>query len=502
MFKLTELLDLTSSFSVLYVEDDEEVAATVIIYLEKLFHKVGFSKNGEDGLDLYSKERFDIVITDIQMPKMDGLEMSKKIKEINPEQNIIVISAYADNEKFTESIKIGIDGYILKPVDYDNLNSTLFKVVNKIKKFNEHAEYERNLEQLATRKVKENTKLQLEKIDNYEQTLFALINMIENRDIYTGKHSLRVANYSKLIAQKLGYSSAECDEIYKAGILHDIGKVAIPDTLLLKPGTLTNEEYDLIKEHVNIGFHMLNQIPMLKKIARIINGHHEKLDGSGYPFGLKKDEISIESNILAVADAFDAMTTNRIYKGKRTVKEAINEIELLSGIHYIKEVAEASKEVLIEIVLDDDINQIPATNLEKARFSYYYNDNMTGLYNNVYLNYILADNQIKINYEIINIISINKFSEYNIKYGWLKGNDLLIFISKKLSLIYKDFDLFRIHHHHFIILSAHKDLLDKNELEKSDDILQGIDDSLSFHIKSFHIFDNVINSDYDLEKYL
>jgi len=502
MYTINKLVELTSTYNVLYVEDDQDIAATVIQYLEKLFKKVVYSKNGKEGLASYSKENFHIVITDIQMPEMDGLEMSKKIKKINPEQNIIVISAYSNIEKFTNSIKIGIDGYILKPVDYDNLNSTLFKVANKIKKFQQHAEYEKNLKQLVDAKVKENLVLQDERIKNYEQTLFALIDMIENRDLYTGKHSLRVASYAKLIAKELSYSDRECEEIYKAGMLHDIGKVAIPDALLLKPGSLIKEEYTLIKEHVNIGFGILNQIPMLQKIARIINAHHERLDGSGYPKGLKKEQIPIESNILAIADSFDSMTSNRIYKRKKTIAEAISELESLSNIHYLKNVVDAATKVFKRVVLDEKIQQAPKTEIEKARFFYFYNDNLTGFYNYVYLDYILADNKVNSNYEYINIISINKFSEYNNTVGWAKGNDQLVNIANQLRLLFKSNDLFRIHRYNFILFSSNKNKFEKIKLKNFDKFLEDIDSSLSYSIKSLDILGEKIESETDLEKYL
>lgn len=502
MFSMSKLLEVSLDYNVLYVEDDNDIAIIITKYLKKLFNKVDCACNGEEGLDLYSKNKYDLVVTDIQMPKVDGLEMSKQIKKVNEEQNIIIISAYSDICKLTESIKIGVDGYILKPINYDNLNSTLFKVVNKIKKFQENDLYEKSLKILVDEKVQENTKLQIEKINNYEQTLFALIDIIESRDTYTGKHSLRVANYSKLISQRLGFSATECDEIYKAGVLHDIGKVAIPDSLLLKPTKLIEEEYNLIKEHVQIGFHMLTQVPMLNKIAKIIRSHHEKIDGSGYPNSLKNEEISIESNILAFADAFDSMTTNRIYKKRKSVVEALRELESLKEIHYKEEIVDAAKEVLSHIILDESINQLPTTSLEKARFTYFYNDNLTGLYNDTYLSIILVENKMTAKYNVLNLISIPNFYQYNKKHGWLKGNELLMNISNKISLLYKDDDIFRIHADDFVILSTSQKIFETNKIKDLSNFIFSIDCSLSCELKMFDIIEGKINSIYDLEKYL
>jgi len=502
MFKMNELLEISLSYDVLYVEDDTDIATSFINYLKKIFNKVSYAKNGEEGLSLYSKDAYDLIITDIQMPIMNGLEMSRKIKETNEEQNIIIISAYSDISKFTESIKLGVDGYILKPVNYSDLNATLFKVVNKIKKFREHSSYEKNLLALVDEKVEENTQLQMEKISNYEQTLFALIDIIENRDTYTGKHSLRVAKYSRLIAQGLGYSVRECDEIYKAGILHDIGKIAIPDSLLLKPEKLADDEYNLIKEHVQIGFHMLKQIPMLSKIADIIHCHHEKIDGSGYPNALVKSEIPIEANIIAIADAFDSMTTNRIYKKRKSVVEALDEIESLKEIHYREEIVTVARKVLSTITLDESINQLPETSLEKARFSYFYNDRLTGLYNDTYLNYILIENKSKTKYDTINIISIEGFYAYNQKFGWLKGNQVLVNVSDELSRLYTQSDIFRIHAGDFVILSSSEKSFDVNIINGLNKFLGTSINTLTCDIRKFLIPEKKIHSIVDLEKYL
>lgn len=146
MKDLKDLKNISSNFSVLYVEDDENIAMTLVNYLSKFFKEVVYAKNGEEGLELYKQDNYDIVITDIVMPKMDGLQMSEEIKKININQNIIIISAYAEIENFLRSIKIGIDGYIVKPVNYADMNSTLYKTVSKIKAFHDNIKYEKDLE--------------------------------------------------------------------------------------------------------------------------------------------------------------------------------------------------------------------------------------------------------------------------------------------------------------------------------------------------------------------
>lgn len=159
MENLKELKQISSTYSVLYVEDDKDIANNLISYLSKLFDEVVYAQNGEEGLELYEQNRFDIVITDIKMPKVDGLEMAKKIKEVNPSQNIIIVSAYAEIENFLTSIKIGIDGYIVKPINYVDMNNTLYKTVFKIKAFKENKKYEEQLEDLLKQLKSDNTQL-------------------------------------------------------------------------------------------------------------------------------------------------------------------------------------------------------------------------------------------------------------------------------------------------------------------------------------------------------
>lgn len=501
MVDLKQLLKLTKDLNILYVEDDEAILEALSLYLSKLFHHIDTAINGVEALELYKKNSYDLVITDIEMPKMNGIELSQKIKEIDKDQNIIISTAFSDSKFFLESITLGVEAYVLKPVDYNVLNSAFYKVANKIRKFKEHNEYKNKLEVLLTEKSSENLLQQIEFTDNYEKTLFALIEIIEKRDTYTGKHSLRVATYSMLIAQELNFSENRCKTIYKAAILHDIGKVAIPDSLLLKPTKLKKFEYDLIKEHVNIGFNMLNKIPMFKDISEIINGHHEKLDGSGYPNGLKGDEISSEANIMALCDTFDAMTTSRIYKDKKSIPQALEEIKKLSNTHFKKEIVDAAIKVLKDVKIDKDINQLPHTNLEKERFSYFYKDSLTEVYNEKYLDLTLTKNIYEKKYNEVHLLLIDNFGAYNKKHGWIKGNELLVKIANKIDELCEDKLIFRVHGDDFIVLGLKEE--QKKFLENNiQTFLTHYDLDIQVVIKSFDIFEKNICSINKLESYL
>jgi len=445
---------LAKNFTVLYVEDDEILRKSFLDYLNKFFKMVDFAIDGEEGFHKYQQGQYDLVITDISMPKLNGIDMAKKIKNLNSNQEIVIASAFSDFEILSEAIKLGIDGYLLKPINYAQMSEILYKVVHKLKEFKQNDLYKEHLNELVETKSREIDDLNKEKIKNYKLTLYALVDLIEKRDTYTGGHSNRVASYSNLIATQMGVSKQGCDTIYKAAMLHDIGKTAIPDSVLLKPGSLNDLEYQLIKEHVSIGYEILKKVPMFKQEAKIVNAHHERLDGSGYPNGLKADEIPLFAMIVAVADTFDAMTTNRIYKARKTVTEALEELYNLKGKLFFEDVVDAAEICLKDIELPEKINQLPQTHLEKARFSYFYIDQLTQVYNRNYLDVVLTQNKYDYQYDNLYLVFLHNFGEYNKVYGWKAGSDLLYKVAQQLDSLYPNTLIFRIHGDDFVIVSS------------------------------------------------
>jgi len=458
MSQLKRLKEAAQSITLLYVEDEPALRESVSRYLHKLFAHLDIAEDGEQGLELYAANQYDIVITDIEMPKLNGIEMSKKIKAINPEQDIIITSAYTNPEYFIEAIRTGVSGYIIKPVDFYQVNQLLETTIIKIKRFRENDEYKKNLEQLVIDKSQAYKELQDEKVHNYQQTLYSIVNMIEDRDAYTGGHSMRVASYCTLISQTMGYSDKEIQLLHQAAMMHDLGKVAIPDSILLNPEKLNSLEFKLIKEHVTKSYTLLKKIPMFNELADIVHEHHERHDGHGYPYGKKGDEILPLSRIMIVADAFDAMTTNRIYKGRKSISEALDEIQSLSGKQFHPDVVNAAGNVLKEVTIEQTISQLPKTALETERFSYFFKDIVSDTYNRIYLDIILKRNKHDKEYTCINIIYLHNFSAYNDLHGWHNGDKLLKNFASFLKKNYAKGLLFRVHGDDFI-------LLDKEHLE-------------------------------------
>jgi len=332
--------------------------------------------------------------------------------------------------------------------------SSLFKYMlnNKVKE----------LEQ----KSLQNLTLKEEQIKEYKEILLALVKMIEQRDSYTAGHSQRVAKYSKMLACEMGVDEASCEILYQAGILHDIGKVAIPDVILLKPESLNDREYVLIKEHVEVGVTILEDVPRFQKLAEIIKYHHEKYDGSGYPYGLKGEEIPKLSRIMIVADAFDAMTTSRIYRHKKSVDFALDELKRLQFIQFHPEVVECALRIFKNFQIEDSSAQTPKNKLEEERFVYFYKDNVTQLFNNKYFKSILNENEETHQYNYLYIFSLHNFAQYNYTQGWETGDALLIDFANTLKENFDPKIICRLHADNFVILS-HEEIEFKEEFLSS-----------------------------------
>ena len=296
-----------------------------------------------------------------------------------------------------------------------------------------------------------------ERVNNYKEMVYALNKAIEARDPYTAGHNSRVSEYATLIAKHMGLSSNQIKDLQKAGELHDIGKIETPDSILLKPGALNSFEYDIIKMHPKKGYEILSNITLLKNVSQIILYHHERYDGSGYPFGLKKDEIPLLSQILSIADTFDAMTTNRIYKLAKSKSDALKEIKSLSNIWFSDKLAYHTLEALSNITIKNSnvFNQILKDPLTDARFAYFFKDHLTECYNNEYLKHLYIIKEI-FNFSYLQTLAIKNFTNFNRQYSWEKGDKLLQKISTMLQKKHKNSKIFRVKGDDFIIVSQEK----------------------------------------------
>jgi len=310
----------------------------------------------------------------------------------------------------------------------------------------------------------ETRRLQQERISNYEETILSLVDMIEKRDTYTAGHTRRVAHYCGLIAERMGLDADQTEKLKRAAILHDIGKIAIPDAVLLKPGKLTPLEYELIKQHAEEGYRSIVRIDMYRELAEIMRYHHERENGSGYPHGLTDGDIPLLSRIMAVADAFDAMTTNRIYKPRKDVPVALAELRQLAGEHYDPTVVEAACEALRDVQPPPVSDQLPKTPLERQRFAYFFDDQLTGAHNANYLQLMLR-NGLPTRLEHAYVILLRQFSRLNAAAGWGAGNQALAGFAALLAARHPDAVLFRVMGDDFVLLTSKPLALDGAELK-------------------------------------
>lgn len=500
MIDIKKLKKMTSAMSILYVEDDGDIRDEFEVYLKNFFNILDIAENGAIGLEKYKSKKYDLVLSDIMMPEMNGLEMSKKIREIDKDQEIIIVSAYTEIEYFMESIQIGISGYITKPMDFDQMNEAFYRSATKINAIKEVEEYKLHLIEKVEERTSDLNKsiekervLQIQRIDNYEKTIYSFIEMVEKRDSYTAGHSERVANYSKMIAEFMGYNALDCEKLYKAAMLHDIGKVATPDAVLLKPGKLNNLEYKLIKEHVVTSYNLLKKIPMYEELAEIIRHHHERFDGNGYPNGLAREDIPPLSRILILADAFDAMSTNRIYKGRKNLSDSIKEVQELKEAQFDPKVVEAAIKVLSNIEINLDVNQLPETDLEEERFAYFFKDLLTDLYSKNYLELILNKNK---KYRYMYVVLMENFTQYNKRFSWKDGDKMLCDVATLLKKTYFDSLIFRIYGDDFILLSDKSLSINSEQLKIIDNYKES---KITFRIKEFDLLSMEINDLDELE---
>jgi putative nucleotidyltransferase with HDIG domain len=279
--------------------------------------------------------------------------------------------------------------------------------------------------------------------------------ILEEKDSYTAGHCKRVAFYSSEIASILSLNQEEQNTAYHVGLLHDIGKILTPEAVLLKPKKLTKKEFHVIQKHVTDSERIVESITPFKHYLPLIRHHHEHYNGGGYPDQLKQEEIPLISRILCVADSFDAMTTNRIYKKRKTNTQAINELTLFKHKQFDPNVVEAAIEFFQ--TFDDlaHINQLPESFIQEERFAFFYKDGITKAYTSEYLNHFLTHPKKRASFSCCYLVELHHTHRYNTHYGWKAGNNLLKELTIRLKVLFKESLIFRVFGDDFIVLCNH-----------------------------------------------
>jgi putative two-component system response regulator len=342
------------SQKILVVDDDPAICKLVARWLQNDGYRYATADSGPAALQALAGSSFDLMITDINMPAMTGIELLKKAKNKYADLAAIMATAVDDRNIATHALELGAYGYIIKPL---NKNETLINVANALRLRDHEIQnkvYSQEMERLVLERTEELRRKEAEVRHTQEETIRCLARAAEFRDDDTAQHTVRMSYYCKLLAEKAGLSPKECELIFSASPLHDVGKIGTPDTILLKPDRLTEHEFAIIKNHAEIGYRILAdaESEMLKMAALIAWTHHEKYDGSGYPKGLAGSAIPIAGRIAAICDVFDALTFDRVYKKAYSVDKAVEIILQGKGTHFDPKLVElflASLDEILEI---------------------------------------------------------------------------------------------------------------------------------------------------------
>ncbi|SRR6266699_393642 len=323
------------------IVDDEREITEILSDLLSVNLECETAGSAEEALALVRQGEFRLVISDITMPGMSGLEMVPHLKQISPDTVVIMISGLQTVESAIEAMRLGAFDYVMKPFDLRQVEAVVKRALEHNELIVAKQRYENHLEELVEQRTAELDQALASLENAYRSTLKALTSALETRDSETHGHSERVVTYSLRLGREYGLDSELMKALEFGSLLHDIGKIGVPDAILRKPAKLTDEEWVRMREHPIHGQQILRGIEFLAGPSRVVAQHHEKWDGSGYPLGLRGEDIDICARIFAVADAFDAITSDRVYRKGKSYEAATEELDEWAGKQFDAQVVAA-----------------------------------------------------------------------------------------------------------------------------------------------------------------
>jgi putative nucleotidyltransferase with HDIG domain len=335
---------------ILVVDDEESIREIVCSMLTTANHKCRQAGSGMEALALLeSGEKFELMLSDLMMANLDGIGLLEKTKERFPDMPVVMVTAVHDISVALAAIRNGAYDYLLKPFEREQLLATVSRALENRRLKLENRAYQTDLEALVEARTEQLRKALVDLERSYDITLEALGDALDKKDAETEGHSKRVTAFTIAIARAMGLSKDQIAVIARGAFLHDIGKMAVPDAILRKPGKLTPEEILVMQEHCYHGYEILKKIPFLGEAAEIVYAHQERYDGTGYPRGLKGEEIPLGARMFSVADTLDAITSDRPYRPAQSLTAARIEIQKWSGRQFDPEV------VKVFISMDENI---------------------------------------------------------------------------------------------------------------------------------------------------
>ena len=320
---------------ILIVDDEAPIRGIVATMLENRGYSAVTASGANEAIDLLNQDpSYSLVLSDIMMPGTDGLALLDRISVDHPELPVVMFSAVRDIHVATNAFRRGAFDYLIKPFERLQLESVVARAAEHRRHLRQSTAYRQHLEEMISTRTSRLRAIMQDLERSYDITIGAMGDALDLRDQETEGHSKRVTAYTIELARAFGVSPDELRIIARGAFLHDIGKIATPDAILLKPGRLDEAETTVMREHCQQGYEMLRKIPFLRDVAEIVYAHQESFDGTGYPRGLKGTEIPLGARIFAIADTLDAMTSDRPYRKGTSFAAARSEILRCSGTQF------------------------------------------------------------------------------------------------------------------------------------------------------------------------
>ncbi len=324
---------------ILIVDDEASVRAVICAFLERAGYRVFSAASAAEALTaMQHHQGFELVIADIMMPGMDGFKLLDRVFDSYPGTPIVFITAIQDIHVATNAFRRGATDYLMKPFSRADLETVVARALEQGLFRRQNARYRQSLDEIAAARTERLRTAMNELEQSYDITIQAMGNALDLRDEETEGHSRRVTAYSIALARACGLQGDDLRTLARGAFLHDIGKISTPDAILLKPGKLSPEETVIMREHCMRGYEIVGKIPFLRDAAEIVLTHQECFDGSGYPHGLSGDDIPLGARIFAIADTFDAITSDRPYRMGKSFEEARQEILRCAGRQFDPEI--------------------------------------------------------------------------------------------------------------------------------------------------------------------
>jgi putative two-component system response regulator len=328
---------------ILVVDDEEYVCRMVGRLLQSKGYPSAQAYSGAEALEILASGKFELLISDITMPGMSGMELLGEVKKLYPDLAVIMLTAVDDQETAIDALELGAYGYVIKPFHSNELLINIANALRRRQLEKMRNEYEARLEFQIRERTREIRRTQ-------EEVIYRLVSASEFRSLETGVHVRRIAKYTQVLARALGWDFSESEDLGLAASMHDVGKIGVRDEILLKPGKCTPEEFEVMKEHTTIGASILvgSNIPLIVLAREIALCHHEKWDGSGYPRGLAGEDIPVSARITAVCDVYDALISDRVYRPAMDEETALSIMKEGRGSHFDPEIFDHFMECLPE----------------------------------------------------------------------------------------------------------------------------------------------------------